>query len=536
VVGQTSSGTRVVKTKRPAWVIPVLAIAAVAVVVAFFLTFRGGDNGAPTNQTTQTTSTKTLENSLAVLPLRNISGEERNEFFVDGMTEELITQLAGIRALKVISRTSIMRYKNTDKPLTEIARELGVGKILEGSVLWAGDRVRISAQLIDGRNDAHLWANSYESDLSDVLGLQRRVARAVADEIELELTPEEEAELADAPIIDSEAHELYLLGRHQWNRRTVESIYKSIEHFEAAIEKDPGYAMAYAGLAEAHLVLTAWDWGRPASESYSTARELALKALELDPTLAGPNAVLGGVAGEYEWRFDEAERYFRRAIELNPNYASAHQWYSEFLTSLARYDEAVREVAIAIELDPLAPIVCTVGVWVYGDAGDRDKVKECFDRVREIDPGFAGVFNPMAAAYLRFGQEYEGNEAWTIWEEMSAVTDQDREDARRLREALPKGTEAYWTELLRQHKRKRRESYFIPVEIAADFAMLGEADSAVVWLEKGFEERFPSNLRVGADPRFDRIRSDERFQDIIRRMGLEEAQERYLRQRDGRSS
>jgi tetratricopeptide (TPR) repeat protein len=254
-----------------------------------------------------------------------------------------------------------------------------------------------------------------------------------------------------------------------------------------------------------------------------------LKALELDPTLAGPNAVLAGVAGEYDRDFAEAEQRFLRAIELNPNYASAHQWYAEILAALARHDDAVREIGIAMELDPLAPVVYAVGVWIYSEAGLREKTRECFERVREIDPGFAGVYNSLAGAYLRFGDEVKAIDAWTTWEEMSAVTDRDREDARTLRETIPKGKDAYWRELVEQHKRKRRESHYIAAEIAAEFAMLGEADSVIVWLEKGRDERTPSNLRLAVDARFDRIRHDERFQDIIRREGLQEAQERYLR-------
>jgi TolB-like protein len=531
VVGETSSGTLIVKAKRPVWVVPVLVIAAVAVVVAFFLTLRGGDDGAETASSTQTAPSQGLENSLAVLPLRNISGEEQNEFFVDGMTEELITQLAGIRALKVISRTSVMRYKNTEKPLTEIAHELGVGKILEGSVLWAGDRVRITAQLIDGTNDAHLWANSYESDLDDVLGLQRRVARAVADEIKLELTPEEAAELAETPVVDRRAHELYLLGRHQWTRRSVELIYKAIEHYEAAIALDPTYAMAYAGLAEAHIVLTAWDVTRPAAESYENARVVALKAIELDPTLAGANAVLAGVAGEYDRDFAEAERRFLKTLELNPNYASAHQWYAELLVALARYDDAVREIGIAIELDPAAPVVYAVGAWIYSLAGDRQRTLECLERVSEIDPGFAGMHNTMAGAYHRFGEDTRAMEAWTTWEEMTAATDRGRDNARRLRETIPQGRDAFWRLVVEQHKRIYEESHYIAAEIAAEFAILGEADSAIVWLEKGSEERTVTDLRLAADARFDPIRNDKRFREIVRRLGLEQANERYMRQR-----
>jgi TolB-like protein/Tfp pilus assembly protein PilF len=517
------------------WVIPVLALFAIAIAATAFLSLRGGDKDASSGQSASLATTS-LENSLAVLPLKNFSGEEKNEFFVDGMTEELITQLARIRALKVISRTSIMRYKKSDKPLTEIAKELDVGKILEGSVLWADDRVRISVQLIDGASDAHLWANSYESDLSDVLGLQRRVAREVADEIELELTPQEEAQLAQAPVVDREAHELYLQGRHHWNRRTVASLYKSIEYFEAAIEKDPNYAKAYGGLAEAYVVLPSWDFNRRTSETYPKAKEYALAALKLDPSLAGPHAVLGGVAGEYEWNYDEAERHFRRAIELNPNYATAHQWYGELLIFLARYDDSIRETEIANKLDPLALIVYSAAIWANSAAGDEKKTMEYYTKARELDPGFAGVFNAMSPAYLRFGDVQRSNESWVTYLEMAATTDDEREDARRLRSALEGGSEAYFGELLQQHKRQRRETYMVPTFIASDFAMLGETDSAIVWLEKGFDE--PTNWMpyLASNPLFDGIRSDERFQAIIRRLGLEEAQERYLRRRDRESS
>jgi len=536
VVGTTSSGTIIVKHERPVWVIPVLAVFAIAIAATAFFSLRGGGDSGSSGETAGSSATKSLEYSLAVLPLKNFSGEEENEFFVDGMTEELITQLASIRALKVISRTSIMRYKNSDKPLTEIAKELDVGKILEGSVLWAGDRVRISVQLIDGTNDAHLWANSYESDLSDVLGLQRRVARGVADEIELELTPQEEEQLAQEPVVDHEAHELYLKGRHHWYRRTVESLHKSIEYFEAAIEKDPNYATAYAGLAEAYVVLPSWDYNRRTSETYPKAKKYALAALKIDPSLAGPYAVLGGVAGEYEWDYSEAERNFRRAIELNPNYATAHQWYGELLLVLARYDEATPQMDIAVELDPLALIGYGASIWAYSAAGDEKRTMEYFAKLRELDPGFAGTYNAMSAAYARFGDIPKSCEAWATYLEMAATTEQERDDARRLKNALAGGTEAYYRELLRQHKRQRRETYLIPTFIASNFAMLGEADSAVTWLEKGFDEPTSWMAYLGSNPFFDVIRSHEGFQSIIRRMGLEEAQERYLRRRDRKSS
>jgi serine/threonine protein kinase/tetratricopeptide (TPR) repeat protein len=536
ILGTTPSGTVIIRQKWPAWATPVLAIGAILIVAAAFLLLRDGGTSQQQGAQRAGAPDRALENSLAVLPLKNLSGDEKNEFFVDGMTEELITQLASLRALKVISRTSIMRYKDSDKPLTEIASDLGVGRILEGSVLWAGERVRISVQLIDGTNDAHLWANSYESDLNDVLGLQRRVATEVAGEIKLELTPQEKAQLAQSPVVDSKAHELYLQGRHHWNRRSVESLNKSVEYFQKALEIDPNYAMAYAGLAETYVVLPSWDFNRRTSETYPKAKEFALKALDIDPLLAAPHAVLGGVAGEYEWNFDEAERQFLRAIELNPNYATAHQWYAELLIVLARYDEAVRQVDIALELDPLARIIYAASIWAHSAAGDRQEVADLFAKVRELDPGWAGAFAAMFNASVLLGDQRTGDESWTTFAEMSAVTAQEREDAKRLRTTLERGTEAFTRELLRQRQRQRRETYVVPALIATDFAVLGEVDSAIVWLEKGFDERSNLMPQAATDPRFDRLRSDRRFQEIVRRMSLEDAQERYLRRRDGRSS
>ncbi|MCK4776187.1 MAG: hypothetical protein KAT30_15435, partial [Candidatus Krumholzibacteria bacterium] len=279
--------------------------------------------------------------SIAVLPLANLSGDEQNEFFVDGMTEEIITQLAQISALKVISRTSVMRYKDTNLPIGTIATDLNVATILEGSVLWAGDRVRINAQLIDGATDEHLWAKSYESGLRDVLGLQRRVAKDVAREIKVELTAQEATYLAASPAVDRDAYELYLKGRYWWNKRTREGIQKAIDFYGDALEIAPDYAAAYAGLGECYVVLGTWDPWTPPSEIFPRAREYSEKALSIDPNLAAANAVLGGVAYDYEWDWDNAEYQFRRALDVNPNDVTTHQWYAEFLTRMGRHEEAV---------------------------------------------------------------------------------------------------------------------------------------------------------------------------------------------------
>ena len=534
VIGTTSSGTVVVRHKRPPWVLPVLAVGVLLVAAAAYFALR--DRGESQPAAGLKGAERSAENALAVLPLKNFSGEESNEFFVDGMTEELITQLAGIRSLKVISRTSIMRYKASDKPLTTIAGELGVGKILEGSVLWAGDRVRISVQLIDGTNDAHLWANSYESDVSDVLGLQRRVAKAVADAIQAELTPQEQAELAESPRVDSEAHELYLRGRHHWNRRTVEALYKARDLFEAAVETDPEYAEAYAGLAEAWIVLPSWDPQIETRTAYSMAKRYAEKALELDRSLARPYAVLAGAAHEFDYDFETAERNFRHAIELNPNDASTHQWFSEMLSIQARYDESIEQIERAIELDPLALVMYGVAVWIYSAAGDEAKTMEYFNRALELDPNFVGMYNALSYGYLRLGNMQKSIESWTTYQEKTATTERERADARALRDTVAEGVDAWYRVFLKQHLRTHRESRIFPAIIAADYAVLGEADSTIVWLEKGFDS--PSFLMtfIATDPRFDWLRDDPRFQSIIRRLGLEAAQERYLARKASGSS
>ncbi|UCG53700.1 MAG: protein kinase, partial [Candidatus Latescibacterota bacterium] len=352
----TVTGSPRKPTKRRRWYLAACSLALLALLAVIVIWLGSGGGPRVEEQPTSATEGRTdapsgqRENSIAVLPLDNLSGVEENEFFADGMTEELITQLAQIQALKVISRTSVMRYKGTDKPLSTIANELNVSTILEGSVLWVGNRVRINAQLIDGASDEHLWANSYESDLSDVLGLQRSVAKEVARQIRVELTSQEEDRLAGSPVVNRDAYELYLKGRFWWNKRTRAGIQKAIEFFQRAIEIVPDYALAYAGLGECYVVLGTWAWYTPPNEIYPKASEYAKKALEIDPNLAPAHAVLAGIAKEYENDWDKAEAHYRRAIELNPNYATARQWYAEFLGHQGRYAEAIEQVKTALEL------------------------------------------------------------------------------------------------------------------------------------------------------------------------------------------
>jgi serine/threonine-protein kinase len=278
--------------------------------------------------------------SIAVLPLENLSGDPEQEYFAAGMHEALITDLSKIGALKVISRTSVMRYEETDKSLPEIARELGVDAVIEGSVLRAGDRVRITAQLVHGASDEHLWAESYDRDLHDVLTLQSEVARAIAGEVKVTLTPEEEARLAKARPVDPEVYELYLKGRHHWSQSTEDGLRQSIEYFEKALEKDPSFALAYVGLAESYF----WAWGSFLSweEARSKGLAYALKAAELDDSLDEAHRMLALIAGQ-DWNWEAAERELKRTLELNPNSAYAHDTYSILLMKLGRTQEAVEE-------------------------------------------------------------------------------------------------------------------------------------------------------------------------------------------------
>ena len=300
----------------------------------------------------------TVIRSLAVLPLESLSGDAAQDYFADGMTDELITDLGKISALRVISRTSVMPYKRVRKPLTTIARELGVDAVVEGTVLRSGDRVRITAQLIEASSDKHLWAQSYEGDLRDTLTLQNQVARAIAEQIRISLNPREEGALKNTKVVNPEAYVSYLKGRYFWNKRTAEGLTKAIEYFNEAIAKDPTYGQAYAGLADSYAVLGNSDFAVLSSrDAYTKAKAAATKALELDNSLGEAHTSLAFCLGHFEWRWDAAEEEYQQAIALNPGYPTAHQWYALQLSLLGRFDEAIAEMKKAESLDPLSLVI-----------------------------------------------------------------------------------------------------------------------------------------------------------------------------------
>jgi TolB-like protein/tRNA A-37 threonylcarbamoyl transferase component Bud32 len=459
--------------------------------------------------------------SIAVLPLVNLAADKENEFFVDGMTEELITQLAQIQSLKVISRSSVMRFKGSDAPITDIARQLDVSTVLEGSVLWAGDQVRISIQLIDGVNEGHLWANSYVSDLGDVLALQRRVARDVAAQARVELTTQDEERLSESPVVDAEAYELYLMGRFHWNKRTEADLERAMEYYKRAIELDPDYGLAYAGLAETQIVKGSWSVGLRPREMYPVAKEMALKALEIDPRLAAAHSSLGAIADEYEWDWEEAESQLLRAIELNPNYATAHQWYGELLATLGRMEESVRELRLAQELDPFSLIINSIAGMYLVVSGDSEAGMAELDKVQEMDPFFPAIYKVRQNCYDWLGDHEKSAQAWVRYQELAAISERQEEDAEALRAAYEAGgLPEFRNAAISQMERQYAESYFDPALIAGFLAAAGEIDSAMAWLERGYQERATAMYWIPTDGRFEVMQDDPRFIDLMKRMGL----------------
>ncbi len=456
--------------------------------------------------------------SIAVLPLENLSGDPEQEFFADGMTDELISNIAKVSALRVISRTSVMRYKDTVKSLPEIARELNVDAIVEGSVLRSGDRIRISAQLIHAAKDQHLWAESYERDSHDVLSLQRKLARVIADRINVELTPQEQSALAHTQPIDPEAHEAYLKGRYHWNSRTRESLEKSLGFFEEAIARDPEYAPAYAGLADAYIVLADLEYRAP-KDCYPKATELVERALETDENLAEARNSQAYIKYSYEWNWAEAESDFKRAIELNSNYATAHQWYSEYLNTLGRHDEAIKESQRAQELDPLAVMIHTNTGILFYSAGRFDRAVEQFQRALDINDDFYWALLYRAQSFKEQGQYDEAFEGYVRVLQALGLGMEEMEKLRQIYNTS--GLEGYYRWFVDEGFEELNSLEILRWQFIVSCAYLGETDLALEWLARCIEERRRWVIDMGVEPAFAELRSDPRFGDLLRRMGLE---------------
>jgi TolB-like protein/lipoprotein NlpI len=455
--------------------------------------------------------------ALAVLPLENLSRDPEQEYFAEGLTEALITTLAKIGELRVVSRTSAIQYKGVRKPLREIARELQVDGIVEGTVLRSGERVRISAQLIEAETDTHLWAESYERTLRDILDLQAEVAQAIARQVQVKLTPQEQAQLAQSRPVNPEAYEAYLKGRYHWNRRSREGLPKGVQYFQEAIAKDTGYAAAYAGLADCLSGLSTYNFVAPV-DGCGKAKKLALQALELDPSLGEAHASLAWVHTWYDYDFVAAEREFERSLELNPRYATAHQFFGFYLGMMGRYEEGYTEIKRAIRLDPLSTVFQWSLGFVYWMARRHGQAIEQVEKALELDPGFAPAHavhcwaalsklmpeiaisaaqnavrcSPGAAMYLA-----------TLGESYAAAG--NPQEAQRMLDHL--------------HDLSKQQ-YVTPYFLARIYLALGRKEEALHSLEAGYLERTSSLVFMKVDARLDELRGEPRFQDLMRRMNF----------------
>jgi TolB-like protein/DNA-binding winged helix-turn-helix (wHTH) protein/Tfp pilus assembly protein PilF len=459
----------------------------------------------------------TVIRSLAVLPLENLSGEASQDYFADGMTDELITDLAQIRALRVISRTSVMMYKGVRKPLPEIARELNVDAVVEGTVLRSGDQVRITAQLIQATADRHLWAESYEGNLRDTLALQKKVATKIAEQIRIEVTPQEQAALRSVKAINPDAYENYLKGRFFWNKRSADGLKKAIDYFNQAIAEDPNYAAAYSGLADAYALSGDWQYAvMTPKEAMPRAKAAAMKALELDDNLGEAHASLAFCLDGFDWNFEAADREFRRAIELNPGYATAHHWYAWHLSLLGRNSEAIAEMRKAENLDPLSLIINADLAELLLIAHFPDESMDQSRKTIEMDPHFAFAHNQLAQAYLEKHMFSEAIAELQTAIQISGESATFSANLARAYAATNRKAEAVW--LLNDLKKRSTPTNEHATAIAMIYTALDDKDQAMASLERGYEERF--NPGILLRPCFDPLRSDPRFQNLVRRVGL----------------
>jgi len=455
--------------------------------------------------------------SLAVLPLESLSSDASQDYFADGMTDELISDLGQISALRVISRTSVMAYKQARKPLPQIARELKVDAVVEGTVLRSGDRVRITAQLIEAATDKHLWSQSYEGELRDTLALQNKVARTIADQIRINLKPQEEAALKKVTVVNQDAYESYLKGRYFWNKRTADGLTKAIDYFNEAIERKPDYAQAYAGLADSYALAGDWKYGLLApGEAYPKAKAAVTKAIALDGTLGEAHISLAFCLDNFDWDWESAGREFTRGIELSPGYATGHEWYGWHLAALGRHDEAVAEVEKAASLDPLSP---SIGADLAEELLVAHRFDEAIKQSRDtmiLDPFFAPAHYVLGQALV---QKHKYKEAIAELQKAIELSPGSTAFTANLAYAYAvSGMRDQATKILKDLKNRSPQAFSNAPEIAMVYVGLGEKDQAMAWLEKGYAERFSPWVLMR--PCFDPLRSDPSFQQLVRRVGL----------------
>jgi serine/threonine-protein kinase len=455
--------------------------------------------------------------SLAILPLANASNDPDAEYLSDGITESIINNLSQLPKLRVMARSTVFRYKGKEVDPQQVGRDLGVRALVTGRVLQRGEMLIIKVEMVDTEDGSHLWGEQYNRKLSDIFTVEEEISSVISEKLRLKLSGAQKKQLSKRYTENTEAYQLYLKGRYYWNRRTAEGLKKGIEYFHQAIESDPKYALAYAGLADSYNILASYSALSP-GDAFPRAKAAATKALVLDDKLAEAHASLAFVKFGYDWDWAEAEKAFKRALELNPGYAPAHQWYALFLAAMNRMDEAIAGINRAKELDPLSLPINTNAGWIFYLARRFDEAIEIYEKTLELDADFT-------LAHRRLGQAYEQKfmyaEARIEFEKCMAVSAGDTETMAALGHVSavagePERARQVMDELIALSKERYVPSYLI----AIIWMGLGRVDATFEWLEKTYEERYGFLAYLGVGPIFDRIRPDPRYGELMRRVGL----------------
>jgi serine/threonine-protein kinase len=455
--------------------------------------------------------------SIAVMPFVNADGDPNMEYLSDGITESLTDSISQLPDVSVIAHSSVFRYKNRNTDPQRIGRELGVRALLMGRIVQRGDRLIISAELVDVENNRRLWGGQYDRRPSDILAVQSEISREISEQLRSRLTNEEEKRLTKHYTENTEAYQDYLKGRYYWNKRTGDDLKRAIDYFNQAIAKDPGYALAYAGLADTYIVIPNYS-DVTTQEAAIKGRAAALKALEIDDSLAEAHTSLGGIKSDFEWDFTGAENEFKKALTLNPNYATAHHWYAQLLSPRGRHDEAIAEIKRAQSLDPLSLIINAVVGDTYIKARQYDQAIDQLKKTIEMDKNFPLAYRYLGNAYVEKGMYNEAIAAFATADKIAGASPERTEGLRQAYAAG--GAEAFWKKQLEYLKADSEKGALQDYAIASVYARLGDKEEAINSLEKAFRARDPYIVYLKIDPPFDKFRSDPRIVDLMRRVGL----------------
>ena len=493
------------KKRLTLWLTGLLLISAIVIVLLFVFNIIRGKK-----------QTKDLEKSIAVLPFENLSTDAEQVWFSDGITDVIISQLSKIYDLRVLSRTSTLKYREEHKSISEIGKELDVNYIIEGTVQRQQERMRITVQLIRVLNEGHLWSEIYDREWKDIFEVQSDIAQRIAEELKTILTPEEKERIENSQTTNPEAYNLYLQGRYFWNKRTEEELKKSIEYFEKSIAIDPDYALAYTGLADAYSVQAWWEW-IPMKEGYARAKEMALRALEIDKNLAEAHATLGTLLCYGEWKWEEARKELLYAIELDPNYTIAHSYYSELLDILGQDGEARVQINLALKLDPFFPLMYSLSaIYYYHEGKYKESLVES-QKVIELEPNNINSLWRIFFIYLRMGEELKAVEDLQRIMQCDLTT---QKYVNAVKEVYSKsGIEGLLNLVINLRLEKPEPA---SLSLAKTYALLDKKEELLNWMENAVELNLPNALRINNDPDFDSLRSEPRYIAIIKKLGLSE--------------